>query len=147
MLPVGRTGGAPASSWGADIMASATCFTARAHIAGALYASILAAGFVFAVLPSASAQGVAYRGSEEDRSACIPDVFRLCFSDIPNEHAIVACLVRSKQQLSPGCGRVFGVRPRGATAVASARPRSVATAATAKTKKVTKRRKPKPRSA
>jgi hypothetical protein len=110
-------------------------------------AAVLAGGFVLAALPAASAQGVAYRGSENDQSACMPDVFRLCFSDIPNERAIVACLIRSRRQLSPGCGRVFAVKPRGATAVASAKSRSMATAVAKKPKKVTKRRKPKPRSA
>jgi hypothetical protein len=45
--------------------------------------------------------------SQEDQSACTPDVMRLCQQDIPDASRIVACLVRSKLQLSPACSEVF----------------------------------------
>lgn len=46
-------------------------------------------------------------GTDEQRAACTPDVFRLCSAQIPNVDAIVACLKRQKTNLSPGCQAVF----------------------------------------
>jgi len=46
-------------------------------------------------------------GTEEQRAACTPDVFRLCASQIPNVDAIVACLKTNKKNLSAGCQAVF----------------------------------------
>ncbi len=54
-------------------------------------------------------------GSAEQRSACTPDVFRLCSAQIPNVDAIVACLKREKSNLSPDCKAVFDVPERAAT--------------------------------
>ena len=48
-----------------------------------------------------------YRGTQDQRMACMGDVFRLCSSDIPNVNQIVSCLVREKRQLSPACRAVF----------------------------------------
>jgi Cysteine rich repeat len=48
-----------------------------------------------------------YRGTEDAQTACTPDVFRLCSSEIPNETRIVACLKQKKARLSPGCKKVF----------------------------------------
>jgi len=48
-----------------------------------------------------------YRGTAEQQSACMNDVFRLCWSEIPNVNRIVACLVRDRSQLSAGCKAVF----------------------------------------
>lgn len=48
-----------------------------------------------------------YRGTSDQQSACMGDVFRLCGSEIPNVSRIVACLVREKPQLSAGCKAVF----------------------------------------
>ena len=49
----------------------------------------------------------AFAQSQEDQTACTPDVMRLCQQDIPDASRIVACLVRSKLQLSPACSMVF----------------------------------------
>jgi hypothetical protein len=49
----------------------------------------------------------AFAQSQEDQAACTPDVMRLCQQDIPDHNRIVACLVRSKLQLSPACSWVF----------------------------------------
>ena len=46
-------------------------------------------------------------GSESDRQACTPDVFRLCMSEIPNADAIVVCLKANKKNLSPACKKVM----------------------------------------
>jgi hypothetical protein len=46
-------------------------------------------------------------GTAEQRSACMPDVFRLCSSEIPSVDRIVACLKKEKTNLSAGCQAVF----------------------------------------
>jgi hypothetical protein len=46
-------------------------------------------------------------GSDSQRAACTPDVFRLCSSEIPNVDRIVACLKKEKPNLSAGCQAVF----------------------------------------
>jgi hypothetical protein len=51
--------------------------------------------------------GPAFAQSQEDQTACTPDVVRLCQQDIPDQDRIVACLVRSRLQLSPACSVVF----------------------------------------
>jgi hypothetical protein len=55
---------------------------------------------------SYSTSGMAL-GTADERSACTPDVFRLCGSEIPNVTKIVACLKEKKAQLSPACKTVF----------------------------------------
>jgi hypothetical protein len=46
-------------------------------------------------------------GSDDQRAACTPDVFRLCSSEIPNVDHIVVCLNVRKASLSPACKAVF----------------------------------------
>ncbi|HXW29846.1 MAG TPA: hypothetical protein VEK55_10825 [Xanthobacteraceae bacterium] len=83
-------------------------------IAG-LWARTLGAGpthaFAMAALLLAGSSALAedYRGTEQQRVACTPDVFRLCSWEIPNVDRIVACLRREKSQLSPGCRQVFEI--------------------------------------
>ena len=56
----------------------------------------------------AGAAGVReYRVTEQQQTACIGDVFRLCGSHIPNVTNIVACLKEQKPNLSPTCRVVF----------------------------------------
>jgi hypothetical protein len=45
--------------------------------------------------------------SEQDKSACMPDVFRLCSRHIPDVDSIVACLEYQKPNLSAACRVVF----------------------------------------
>ena len=74
----------------------------RAKLRGAIAlvaVSLLGAG-------SASAQD--YRGTAEQQSACMSDVFRLCSGEIPDVTRIVACLKRERPRLSDGCRSVFG---------------------------------------
>jgi hypothetical protein len=54
-------------------------------------------------------------GTEEQRVACTPDVFKLCSSQIPNVEAIVACLKTNKKNLSAGCQAVFNAPEKTAT--------------------------------
>ena len=71
-------------------------FSLRSRVASACIA-ILVASYV---TPSAAA-------TVEERSACTPDVLRLCSSDIPNVERIVACMKRERSKLSPTCAAVF----------------------------------------
>jgi hypothetical protein len=59
------------------------------------------------IVALAIAAGPAFAQSQEDQAACTPDVMRLCQQDIPDQSRIIACLVRSKLQLSPACSGVF----------------------------------------
>ena len=47
------------------------------------------------------------QGSDAERSACTPDVFRLCGQYIPDATAIVGCLKVQRANLSPACRAVF----------------------------------------
>ena len=77
----------------------------------------LVAVMLLAAAPVALAQDAEHRGTAEQRSACMPDVFRLCFSEIPDVTRIVACLKREKPRLSEGCRMVFeGSTPRSTVA-------------------------------
>src|ERR1700732_35902 len=60
------------------------------------------------LLGASSASAQEYRGTAEQQSACMSDVFRLCSGEIPDVGRIVACLKREKPRLSDGCRSVFG---------------------------------------
>jgi hypothetical protein len=51
------------------------------------------------------------RGTEAQRQACTPDVYRLCSAQIPDENAIVACMRRERRHLSGGCRTALAQRP------------------------------------
>src|SRR5262249_13871148 len=72
-------------------------------------AAILLALF-FALAPGAAARAQEapnYRGTAEDQVACTPDVFRLCWNEIPFVSRIVDCLKSNRAALSPACRTVF----------------------------------------
>ena len=53
----------------------------------------------------------------DDHYACMSDAFRVCWSDIPNRHAVYLCLVANKNKLSDTCRHAIihsrdRVRPR-----------------------------------
>ncbi len=74
--------------------------------------SILAGAQALAVaLVMQPAPAAAHAGSDEEQSACTPDVFRLCMTAIPDENAIVACLKSKKSLLTPACAQVFSDAP------------------------------------
>ena len=60
------------------------------------------AASLFAVTSTAS-----YAFSEEARSQCTGDAFRLCSSEIPNIPKITACMVKNRGNLSSGCRAVM----------------------------------------
>jgi len=62
---------------------------------------------VLAFILAISAPLPAFAQSQEDQAACTPDVMRLCQQAIPDQSRIVACLVRSRLQLTPACAGVF----------------------------------------
>jgi hypothetical protein len=47
------------------------------------------------------------RGTMEQQMACTPDVWRLCFDQIPDVNRITACLRQNTPQLSDPCRSVF----------------------------------------
>jgi hypothetical protein len=60
------------------------------------------------LLGASGASAQDYRGTADQQSACMSDVFRLCSGDIPDVGRIVACLKRERPRLSDGCRAVFG---------------------------------------
>jgi hypothetical protein len=44
--------------------------------------------------------------TQEEQQACSGDAFRLCGPEIPDVDRVTACMVRNKDQLTPGC-RVY----------------------------------------
>lgn len=92
-----------------------------------------------ALLPT---RGEAY--SQDQQSACTPDAFRLCSSDIPDVDRITVCMIRNKAQLSPACRAFFRQGPEPEETVAQPARRPVAAAR--KPAKLRKAKKPaKPR--
>lgn len=71
-------------------------------------AIIRRAGFAMALvmgLTCFAGSGFAY--TQEQKTACMPDAFRLCSSEIPSISGITACMRRQKASLSPACKAVF----------------------------------------
>src|SRR5215471_14780154 len=63
-------------------------------------------------------------GTDDQRAACTPDVFRLCASEIPNVDRIVACLRKEKPHLSAGCQAVFNAAQQRSATRSLASPES-----------------------
>ena len=82
-------------------------------------ASIAVSFCALALVLAAHSSASAVDATAEQRSACTPDVFRLCSSDIPNVKRIIACLEREKPKLSSACRAVFNPPARTATRSAS----------------------------
>jgi hypothetical protein len=76
-----------------------TCKSAEAAALVATAALLLALGERLALARE--------QGTEQERKACMPDVFRLCNAFIPNPEQIIACLQRNVSTLSPACREVM----------------------------------------
>jgi hypothetical protein len=63
---------------------------------------MLATAMSFAMMASGAG---AYSPDEEQM--CSGDAFRLCASEIPDVDRITACMIRRRDQLSPGCKAFF----------------------------------------
>ena len=67
----------------------------------------LATSVACIIAAQAPAWSEEYRGTMEQQMACTPDVWRLCFSEIPDVSRITACLQQNTPQLSGACRAVF----------------------------------------
>lgn len=74
-----------------------------------MYRIVLSLAATIACLTSTQVPAFAeeYRGTLEQQMACTPDVWRLCFGEIPDVTRITACLQQNTPQLSNGCRAVF----------------------------------------
>lgn len=72
-----------------------------------LYALTLAMPLACGIAVQNPARAEEYRGTFEQQMACTPDVWRLCFDQIPDANRITACLQQNTPQLSNGCRAVF----------------------------------------
>jgi hypothetical protein len=99
------------TTMGDFLMRHKTDFTAtRALATTARWGVGCAAVAVLFLVGSANARAQEkseYHGTQDQQVACTGDVFRLCWSEIPNVSRIVDCLVREKPRLSTGCRAVF----------------------------------------
>jgi hypothetical protein len=59
------------------------------------------------ILVGSAAPAEEYRGTFEQQMACTPDVWRLCFDQIPDVNRITACLRQNTPNLSGACRSVF----------------------------------------
>jgi hypothetical protein len=66
----------------------------------------LVGGWVLALMLGAATSAAA-QGSDHDREACTPDVFRLCGAYVPDVDRITACLRGNCPRLSRPCYDVF----------------------------------------
>ena len=64
---------------------------------------IVVASALLVAVSSAHAQD----GTPAQRSACTPDVFRLCAIFIPDHAAIISCLESNRSNLAPACQAEF----------------------------------------
>jgi hypothetical protein len=81
-------------------------------------------GLLFALTTILSTTTSFALGTDEQRAACTPDVFRLCSSEIPSVDRIVACLKAKKASLSAGCQAVFNAAPERSATRSLATPES-----------------------
>ncbi|WP_246317154.1 hypothetical protein [Hyphomicrobium methylovorum] len=81
----------------------------KSRSASVALAAGAALALIVAVAPSASQ---AHSGTADEQAACTGDVLSLCFSEIPNEKRIVACLNRKLDKLSPACRQVIDPSPK-----------------------------------
>ena len=72
-----------------------------------LYALTLAMSLACGIAVQNPARSQEYRGSLEQQMACTPDVWRLCFDQIPDVGRITVCLQQNTPQLSGACRAVF----------------------------------------
>jgi hypothetical protein len=90
----------------------------------AIQSRISRACLMLAMALSASLlSGTAYAYTPEQQQACTGDAFRLCGDAIPDVDRVTVCMIRNKDQLSPGCRVYFrSPEPVAAPAVIARRP-------------------------
>lgn len=72
-----------------------------------LVANTAAAGSAKTPITPAATEVAIQQASDSDRSACTPDVFRLCSQFIPDVDGILGCLKLNRPNLSSACRAVF----------------------------------------
>jgi hypothetical protein len=81
-------------------------------------------GLILAAAPSFSMYSTAADAyTPEQQQMCTGDAFRLCSSDIPDVDRVTACMIRQRDQLSPGCKAFF--REPELTPVTARKPRMI----------------------
>ena len=80
---------------------------------GASMRTFCAALFIVAMMAPASAY------TDEQVSACTPDVMRLCSDAIPDEGRITKCMIQKKKQISATCMMVMRKGPSPTSRVAA----------------------------
>jgi hypothetical protein len=78
--------------------------------AGASWTGLVQLGktaVIAALLLASCPSGGSAMGTPEQRSACIPDAFRLCSEYIPSADGVIACLKHKRAQLSVACRTVM----------------------------------------
>ncbi len=68
------------------------------------------------LLVSITAPALAY--TDEQVTACTPDVMRLCAEAIPDQGRITKCMIQKKKQISAACMMVFKKGPATSSRVA-----------------------------
>jgi hypothetical protein len=63
----------------------------------------LVATALMLAMPTTASQAYTF----EEQEMCTGDAMRLCFSEIPDEARITACMERHIESLSPGCRALF----------------------------------------
>jgi hypothetical protein len=74
-----------------------------------------------ALIALAAGAAPSWAETRAERTACTPDVLRLCASQIPDAAAITACLRVKRASLSGGCRMVMDETDSAARNVASRR--------------------------
>src|SRR5258708_23963480 len=72
----------------------------------------LATSIACVIAAQASAFSEENRGTYEQQMACTPDVWRLCFDQIPHVNRITSCLRQNTSQLSGACRSVVDSNAR-----------------------------------
>jgi hypothetical protein len=70
-------------------------------------AALVATAALLLVLLEARPALAREQETEQERKACMPDVFKLCNAFIPNPEQIIACLRQKVSSLSPACREVM----------------------------------------
>jgi hypothetical protein len=63
------------------------------------------------MLLSAAITSPSFAYTQEQVSACAPDVMRLCADAIPDQSRITKCMIQKKRQISAACMTVFNKGP------------------------------------
>jgi hypothetical protein len=103
-------------------------------------------GLMLAIALSVSLLSTATHAyTPEQQQACSGDAFRLCGPEIPDVDRVTVCMIRNKDQLSPGCRVYFrSPEPAAAPVTVARRPVRITPAAARKPVSVKPKKSKKP---